>query len=226
MVTKEQADQETDQLFRNLNQATGEAIQDYARVETSQAMLIEALLHIDFERAHAVFFAVQNVRSRTKLIETLLEIEFKDQFQKHWNSCAKFLLKLADFRNAAAHWHPMGIIILSKDKSKSRVVEGIAHPVSGYPYRPLMPDDFAPFRKDCLFARTFLSELCDAIDRRSSPLPEKFQKPITPQNLAVLQLRRTAKAPQLQRPPSVPKLSPAQKRAKALKDAREQAKKK
>jgi hypothetical protein len=225
MVTREQAEEETDQLFRNLNRAIGEAIQDYARVETAQAMLVEVLLRIDFNRAYAVFFAVQNIRSRTKLIETLLELEFKDQFSRYWRSCAKFLLTLADFRNAAAHWHPMGIIRLSKDKSKSSAVQGIAHPVSGYPYRPLVPDDFVPFKKDCLFAQRFLSELGDAITLRPSPLPEKFQQPIARQNLAVLQLRRTAKAPQPQRPPSTPKLSAEQKLAKARKDAREAAKK-
>jgi hypothetical protein len=228
-IIKLQAHRDQERAFAELNLAIGEAIQVYASVETAQAMVVEGLLRTDFKRAYAVFFAVQNIRSRNKLIETLLEIEFGDQLSKHWRSCAKFLEILANFRNAAAHWHPMGIIVLKPkgDTSPSNpYLQGIAHPVSSYPFRPLVPRDFVPFKKDCLFARTFLAELYDVVTRRPSPLPEKFQQPIAHRNLAVLQPRRTAKAPQPQRPPSVPKLSPAQMRAKARKDARERAKRK
>jgi hypothetical protein len=222
-----QAKRDQERAFAELNLAIGEAMQDYALVETAQATLVEVLLRIDFKRAYAIFFAVQNVRSRNKLIETLLELEFKEQLTRYWKSCAKFLLTLADFRNAAAHWHPMGILVLrpKDDTSSPSALQGIAHHVSSYPYRPLIPKDFAPFKKDCRSAQIFLSELCDVVTNRPSPLPEKFQQPITRQNLAVLQLRRTAKVSQPQRKPSAPKLSAAQKRAKARKDARVRAKK-
>jgi hypothetical protein len=79
-----------------LNEAIGEAMQAYALVETTQASIIEALLKTDYQRAHAIFYTAQNVRSRNELIETLLELEFKDALRKFWVSCSKYLLTLSN----------------------------------------------------------------------------------------------------------------------------------
>ena len=88
----------------------------------------------------------------------------------------------------------------------------------------LEQNDFPPFLKDCLAIRQDLSSLLSLLKERPSTLPDKFQQPIIHRNEAVLRPRRTAKAPQRQRPPSKPKLSAAQKRARALKNARAKAK--
>jgi hypothetical protein len=108
--------------------AIGEAMQEYARVETVQASLIEGLLKVDFQRAHAIFFAAQNVRSRSELVETLLQLEFKDAIHKYWASCSKFLLTLARFRNAIAHWHPHINIYVSGRSERTVLKHALGHP--------------------------------------------------------------------------------------------------
>jgi hypothetical protein len=106
--------------------AQGNAMQAYALVEGTQASIIEALLKVDFLRAHAILFAAQNARSRNELIETLLELEFAGTLRKFWASCSKYLLTLAQFRNALAHWHPYINIYTSKTEPKIRARPALA----------------------------------------------------------------------------------------------------
>jgi hypothetical protein len=201
-------------------------MQAYAMVETLQASLLEAILKIDFRRAHAIFFAAQNVRARNELLQTLLELEFGSDLKTYWASCSKFLLTLAQFRNAIAHWHPFTNIYIKNDSDETKLAPALGHPVLDRNFRSIEEPDFPPFIRDCLHIREELSSLIALVRERPSSLPERFRQPIVHRNEAVLQPRRNPKAQQPQRPPSSPsvlqkgkKPSPKQRRQRALSEA-------
>jgi hypothetical protein len=84
--------------MERLYQLIGESMQAYAMVEAHQASVFQALLKTDYRRAHAIFFAVQSARSRSELLQNLLQLEFGSDLQKYWASCGNFLQKLAIFQ--------------------------------------------------------------------------------------------------------------------------------
>jgi hypothetical protein len=184
-----------------LNEAIGEAMQAYALVETTQASIIEALLKTDYQRAHAIFYTAQNVRSRNELIETLLELEFKDALRKFWVSCSKYLLTLSQFRNAIAHWHPHMNFYGSNGPETWRVRPALGHPVLSRNFDGIEKDDFPPFLRDCAYIREELSSLIEFVRELPATLPEKFRRPIGRRNEAVLRRRRKSTA---QQPPRLP----------------------
>jgi len=199
----------------------GQALDTYIHVEQLLMFLLEGLLEIDGRKAHAILFAIQNTRSRYELFETLLEQEFGQGIRRYWASCTSFLLKLALFRNAIAHWHPHFNVYISRtDASRTRAVHALRHPLTGSSFRALEQNDFQPFFKDCVIARQHLSALINLVRERPATLPEIFQQPIAHRNQAVLRQPQTAKAPPPQRPPSVAKLTEEEWLAKYRKEGR------
>jgi hypothetical protein len=203
----------------SFHQAVGRAIEAYSRVEAEEAFLLRAILKTDIRTAYMVCFAVQNTRSRVELIEGLLKYKFSNNFEAYWASCSKFIATLTQFRNALAHWHLYWNVYTNHDESEFRYSLSLGPPVpSGK--KSILESDIPLFLKDCENISEALRDLSKFIANRRKALPQRFQKPIACQNQADLQPPPSAKAPQPQRKPSVPKLSRAQKRKKALKDAR------
>jgi hypothetical protein len=205
---------------KEIHSAMGRAIDAYANVEGSQVFLLETILGISTKEAVTIFFAVQNVRFRHEMFEQLLSAKHKDKYNEFWNKCGSFLEKLSKFRNAIVHWAPM--VAIHRDKS-GKVVQ-LEHKL-GHPSKSLLDittTSISDFVKDCRYIQQEISALKRSLmdDDPALALPDKFQKPNLRRNLAVLQPPPKPKAPQPRRPPSVPKLSAAQKRAKALKAAR------
>jgi hypothetical protein len=198
----------------------GESMQAYAMVEAHQATLFELLLRTDRRRANAIFFAIQNVRARNELLETLLELEFGSGLERYWASCSGFLSKLAQFRNAIAHWHPYVNIYAKDDSSDSRSIPALGDPVLGRNARSLEATDFPAFIRDCMRIREELSSLNTLVRERPSTLPEKFQKPIAHRNAAVLPRRKAKGQEPRHSPPSAQpkgkKPSAKQRRDRAL----------
>ena len=110
-------------------------------------------------RLNAVFFAIQNVRARHELFEFLLRNKFGVAIEKHWNSCSKFLLTLATFRNAIAHWHPHTNLYTGRTGADFETRQALGHPAMVSPHAALEIEDFPPFLKDCMAIRTELSGL-------------------------------------------------------------------
>jgi hypothetical protein len=202
----------------SLHQAVGRAIDAYSRVEAEEAFLIKAILRTDIRTAYLICFAVQNTGSRIELIENLLRYKFANKFQDYWDSCAKFIRTLARFRNAIAHWHPH-VQVYSNANDEFRYVQSLRSPVPNGS-QSLREGDIPPFVEDCDNISSTIRDLSKFIASRRPSSPRRFQQPIACQNQADIQPRRSAKAPQARRKPSIPKLSRAQKRAKSLKDAR------
>jgi hypothetical protein len=92
---------------KEIHSAIGRAVDAYAMVEGSQVFILQSILAIAHQPAATIFYAVQNVRTRHEMIQSLLNIRFGDTYKKYWASCGKFLQKLADFRNAIVHWQPV-----------------------------------------------------------------------------------------------------------------------
>ena len=94
------------EMRRELRMQIGESIEAYASVEARQAFLLKSILRIDYRKSCTIFFAVQNVRARGEMIQDLLDHGCDERLRNYWKSCNAFLLKLAQFRNALAHWQP------------------------------------------------------------------------------------------------------------------------
>jgi hypothetical protein len=206
-----------------LHQAVGEAIEEYSDVEATLASLLRHLLKTSILQSHAIFFAISNVRSRLELFDTLLAVEFGGELKQFWNSCTKFLVALANFRNAIVHWHPQTIIYVDEKTETTVVKHALGHPTFHSSYKPLEIEDFAPFIKDCILVKTELSSLIFLAKERPRPLPDKFQQPIARRNQAVLQPLRKPKTPKARRQASPrsgehkqSKLSSKQRRMQAL----------
>jgi hypothetical protein len=201
----------------SFHQAVGRAIDAYSRVEAEEAFLIQAILRTDIKTAYLICFAVQNTRSRIELIENLLRYKFSNKFETYWDSCSKFIGILAKFRNAIAHWHPH--LQVYSNQQETRYVQSLRSPVpSGL--QPIREGDIPPFVEDCDNISSAIRDLSKFIAARRRSLPRRFQQPIACHNQAGIQPRQIATAPRPPRKPSTPKLSRAQKRAKAVKDAR------
>lgn len=217
------SDDTTDDLpsDKPLHEAVGRAISEYAQVEFTLASILQNLLRISFRDAHCVLFAIQNTRSRNELFQILLEDRFTTAIRKHWATCQKFLQTLATYRNAIAHWHASATLHLLLD-DKARSEWRLSHPVPGYGPSSVGLEQLGLFMADCKAIRTDLSSLVAIAKERPDTLPEKFRRPITHQNQAVLRQRRKPKESQPQRPPSRQsvqkgkKSSSAQRRKEAL----------
>jgi len=180
-------------------QAIGNAIIAYAEAEQSQAMLFSGMLTLKHDRANAVFYTIQNVRARNEMIQTLLRQEFKEDYAVYWESCSEFLLKLAKFRNAVAHWHPAMRVYMSKGAASTKPGENVlSNPSPGWGIKSLTLEDIGPFMKDCRAIQQEMYEFTRHIDDRRkaprAPLPDRFQKRVTYRNQAVLQRHPKPKA--------------------------------
>ncbi|MBR0915823.1 hypothetical protein [Bradyrhizobium japonicum] len=212
----------------SLHLAVGEAMEAYANYEASAASLIRVLLNTDYRQSMAIYFAVKSSRDRMELFENLIILKLREKhrplFQPFWDSFTAYLQVMTKFRNALAHWHPYVSIYedtrQSTESPSYQYVPTLANPTATADDRSLYVGDIAPFVQDCKFASGTFTLLYDYFDKKPRSLPEIFRQPISRQNLADLRPHPTAKAPQPRRKPSVPKLSRAQRRAKAQKDAR------
>jgi hypothetical protein len=211
------------EVRKELRLHIGEAIEAYAAVEAEQAMLLRKILSADYREAFIIFFAVQNVRARGEMIKDLLELRVGGRLKKYWTNCNTFLLQLAKFRNAVAHWHPYTNLYESMDQIPH--YEPALGPPNPGNLLPLEAKHFPHFIKDCEYIIDHIRMLATRVGEGREALPHKFQPPEIRRNLARLPERQRPVEPKPRRPPSVPKLSAAQKRAKGLKDARAAEKK-
>jgi hypothetical protein len=207
---------------KEIHSAIGQALDAYASVEGSQVMVLEAILKVSSSEAAIIFFSVQNTRSRCDMFDELLKVKHQSNYTKFWSKCQAFLLKLASYRNAVVHWHP--VVALYQDSS-GKVVDHaheLSDPWGGGYYHDIRSGDIPAFVEDCRYIEQELHALKRDLSGEPVELasPNRFVQPVIRENLAALRRPQMPKAPQAPRPPSVPKLSRAQKRAKALKDAK------
>jgi hypothetical protein len=182
-----------------------------------------SILKIDYRKACTIFFAVQNVRARGEMVEQLLGQGFDQRLKGYWNSCNKFLLKLARFRNALAHWQPYSN--LYEGSSGNVRYEPALGPPSPDLLKPLEASDFPAFVEDCEYIGGEVQKLDALIKSGPGGWPERFRAPTIRQNRAMLRRHRTPKELQPKRPPSQPKQkgrkpSSAQRRQRALRTIR------
>jgi hypothetical protein len=180
--------------------AIGSAVKAYTSVEAAQSALLAELLGLGRPEAGVVFFTIQNVRSRNEMYGALLELKYGKRFSVFWDSCSDYLNKLAVFRNALVHWHPMLVITVSPLGDPSEAEPGLRNPMPGR-RGSLKENDLEPFESDCIFIRealfAFRNHLSDiGALHGPSTSPQKFLSPLSRRNRAVLQPRPMPKAPQ------------------------------
>src|SRR5438034_4948043 len=186
---------------KEIHTAVGQAVDAYAGVEGAQAQMMEALLKLSPREASIIFYSVQNVRSRHEMIQELLKLRHKDKYKKFWSACWKFLRKLAIFRNALVHWHPILVVYL--DESGQNTDDDHDHalgPPMGGDFEDVKASDIPPFLKDCHYIEQEIHALRRDLlgEPPERALPDRFLKPNLRQNLAVLRVHRNREAQQVQ----------------------------
>jgi hypothetical protein len=100
-----------------LQVARAQAIEQYAQLESSLALLFASLLGTTDQTGSIVFFAIVNTRSRNSILASLLEIVHGERYQAHWHGekgspgkpglggLLTLIRQLDDERNHIVHWH-------------------------------------------------------------------------------------------------------------------------
>lgn len=209
-----------DQRQIDLRVIVGEAIEQYSQVEFTQITLLEVLIDKDMRVSSILHKAMQNVRSRNAMFGDLIALR-DASLSPHWKKCAAFLLKLAEFRNAIAHW-TFSIVLYTKPDGAFFVVPGL-HSIGDDDIKPITEADIADFVKDCSHAIAIINQFRHLI--QVGPLTSQDISQIQPvrPNRATLQSDPTPRAQPRQRPPSKPnelqkgrKPSAKQRRQRAL----------
>lgn len=99
------------------------------------------------------------------MISSLLQIH-NTGFVKYWKSCSTFLEKLAEFRNALAHWHPILNVCCQHLASEKR------YSIALY--------------EDCSYIFKELTDLTAAIKDHPQSPPQKYNEKLR-KNRAVLE---------------------------------------
>ena len=201
-------------------QAVGYSLSRYAQIEFALASILAALIRLDFKTSNLIFIALKSTRARHELLSALFEAKFGAKITVYWNSCVSALQQMAAFRNAVAHWHKNGGTAYAVPEGhKALPITYALTPPPGQDGR-ITKSQMDLFTADCKAMQRLLNDLAKHAKQRPSALPKRFLRPISYQPQASHLPPPTATKPKRQRLPSVPKLSRAQRRAKALKDAR------
>lgn len=80
------------------------AINTYADMERSLALLFEVLLGVEIRRAFIVFAAIQTMRDRMSVIKKLLNLEHGNKYDIFFESLAKKIDGMIRDRNRVVHW--------------------------------------------------------------------------------------------------------------------------
>jgi hypothetical protein len=81
----------------------GKAIQSYASLEQSMALLFSVVAGTDRETANIIFFKITSADSRNKIIEKLFRKKCKDDYNLFRNSLLKHLRPIDIERNEVVH---------------------------------------------------------------------------------------------------------------------------
>jgi len=72
-----------------LHEAIGASVENYARVESAQASILQEVLKLDLAVASILFHSPQSTRSRTEMMQGLLNQRYQGKFKAYWAKCEK-----------------------------------------------------------------------------------------------------------------------------------------
>jgi hypothetical protein len=173
-------------LPQQVHEAIGKAIEAYALVEGEQVLVLQSVIGSDYPTATIIAFSM-NANSRCQMIGELLGHTYKGALDTYWKSCRKFLGKLAAYRNAIAHWHPL-VEIYEDQSNRVYIKHVLNHPKSGKLYESLDDQSVLPFIEDCHYIRSQLQDLNNEVLRkpRNAEFDERFGRPLARQNEALI----------------------------------------
>jgi hypothetical protein len=147
----------------NFWMAQGKAITTFAGLEQSLSALFCHVGDMQPDVASTIFYRMGNAPTVGKILETLLEKKYHEEYSKFWKSFKEFVKNVIDTRNKIVHWRVVtpasdftGIKLLPPDYWAN---------VSG---KKLTVEEVADFTERCDFA----SRLCEAFTSYlSQPAP-------------------------------------------------------
>ncbi|MGE0564001.1 MAG: hypothetical protein AB7O50_05750 [Pseudolabrys sp.] len=96
------------ELLKKLQLARAAALEAYSDLEQQLCLQFADLIDADVQKASIVFYRITNTHSRNRIIDTLIESEFGDEYQIFWRSVLKLIRQLDQTRNEFIHWHVLG----------------------------------------------------------------------------------------------------------------------
>jgi len=176
--------------YQQIMLAKGEALDGYASLESSLALLFSILLSVSQESAYSIFYRIAAAKSRRAILEDLFSQSSFTRYKPGFDSIMKAVGQLDNERNQVAHWHttigtPIGA---NPEKIKGIAIRNPTRPISSDPGTSALTSvDLARFRDECRYwsaiLSMFIAVVSPAFPRELRPpdadtWPDKFLRPI------------------------------------------------
>jgi hypothetical protein len=134
------------------------AIQAYANLEMSLAILFAALLGILVDLAGLVLFRITNTHARNRILDDLQSKKHGTTYDTFWNSLISFIRTLDQRRNEIVHWHVVQNINLALDHKEAASLS--LAPPTGWTTQSaasISDNDLSDFIQRCEFASRLIT---------------------------------------------------------------------
>ena len=95
------------------------ALQSYAQLELSLAILFSVLLGTTHDLGGLVFFRITNTHARNRILDDLVTKRHGVSYNKFWKSAISLVRALDQRRNEIVHWHMINNINLDLEEKEA-----------------------------------------------------------------------------------------------------------
>jgi hypothetical protein len=104
----------------------GQAVQAYANLEQALCRIFSRLSGTPHDIAATIFFKITSTQSRDAILDKLMKMKLKNEYNIFWNSLQKQLPQIANKRNHIIHWN--GLNTISSNEAGETVVRVTLRP--------------------------------------------------------------------------------------------------
>jgi hypothetical protein len=104
----------------------GQAVQAYANLGQALCRIFSRLSGTPHDIAATIFFTITSTRARNIILDKLMRMKFKHEYNIFWTSLQKQLVQLSQKRNEIIHWN--GLNTISSNESGETVVRVALRP--------------------------------------------------------------------------------------------------
>jgi hypothetical protein len=88
----------------------GQAVQAYANLEQALCRIFSRLSGTPHDIAATIFFTITSTRARNIILDKLMRMKIKNEYNIFWTSLQKQLVQLSQKRNEIIHWNGLNTI--------------------------------------------------------------------------------------------------------------------
>lgn len=149
------ADPEKLAALQEFHAARADAINTYAGLEQSLAMLFATLLQADIHKSYIVFHQFINHRSRRKILSELMRLNFGDKYRIFFRSVIQLLENVDRTRNKVIHWIALVTATGGKPFNANKDIALFKHP-DAFARGKLCRQQLLEFQKKSEFLRLLI----------------------------------------------------------------------